>query len=108
MSWQQAHRYYQALRTARADLERTEGAVVWREEYAAVFGTEQRLLLALRSYWDNTARAQVEICWDADGHPSPEALALVRAHRGLVRAVHAVGPLCVQESPDDLALVGAA
>jgi hypothetical protein len=100
MSWDDAHRYRAALRAAEADLDRCEtGVVEWRPEYAEVFGTPQRLLLALRSYWVTMVQAQIE--WRPEGHlrRMETARKLAAEHPGLVRAL---------TRSDDVELVGAA
>jgi hypothetical protein len=87
MSWQDAHRYRAAVRTAAADLNRTDGALIWREEYAEVFGSPNRLWLALRSHWRTMVQAQVEMDYELDGTPSVQILQLSTAHPGLARAL---------------------
>jgi hypothetical protein len=96
MSWDYAHRYYGALRTARADLAHSDGELVWRTEYAPIFETPERLLLALRTFWETMVNAQLDASdWDEG------AVALARAHRGLVRALaRAEAPAAEMISPD--------
>ena len=87
MSWQDAHRYNEALRTAEHDLnESPDGRVQWRDEYADIFGTEHTLLLALRTRWVTTMQAQLDRVWDIDGSFTPRMRELLDEHPGLVRA----------------------
>ncbi|QWF77819.1 hypothetical protein [Amycolatopsis sp. CA-230715] len=82
MGWQEAHRYYAALREVERELDRTaDGAVPWRAEYAEIFGDRRGLLLALRRRWDLMVQAQVE----PDGAPRLRELA--QEHPGLARVV---------------------
>ena len=110
MTWHETHQYYGALRTAVADLDRTDGILVWREEYAAIFGTPHRLRLALRSYWTTMVCAQVEYLWDNGGRSADAARDLIEAHPGLVRALTAADLDWVQDAPpvNDGEMVGAA
>jgi hypothetical protein len=88
MSWQDAHRYRDALRAAESDLDRTGGELVWRSEYAEVFGSVTRLRQALRSHWRTLLQAQAD--WDfefAGRMPSAQVRRLVAAHPGLVAAL---------------------
>jgi len=88
MSWQDAHRYRTALRTAEADLDRSRtGIVTWRPEYAPIFGTPQRLLHALRSHWTTMVQAQVEWAPGGNLQRMDAAQALAAGHPGLVRAL---------------------
>jgi hypothetical protein len=87
MSWQDAHRYNQALRAAAADLTETDGVIIWRPEFDAIFGNEDELLLALRSRWQTTLHAQIEQPVDPDGRLSDAARHLAEAHRGVLRAL---------------------
>jgi hypothetical protein len=91
MSWQDAHRYRTALRTAEADLNRTGGLLIWRGEYAEVFGSRSRLWLALRSHWQTMVQAQAEFDYELDGTPSVPIRDLVDAHPGLARALGVAG-----------------
>ena len=88
MSWTDAHRYYESLRKAEDDLDRSaDGVLVWRPAYAEVFGSPDRLLLALRSRWENMMRAQIERIWEVDGSPTKRMRELAEEHPGLVRAM---------------------
>lgn len=88
MSWQDAHRYNQALRTAETDLNTAaDGRLVWRPEYADVFGAPERLLLALRSRWETMVHAQIGDDLVVNGRHSEEMLSLAAAHPGLVAAL---------------------
>jgi hypothetical protein len=88
MSWQDAHRYNAALRAVETELNWTaDGRPVWRPEYAEIFGTPQRLLLALRSRWETMVHAQIGDDLVADGRHSDEMLALAAAHPGLLGAL---------------------
>lgn len=88
MSWQDAHRYYGALRTIEAELNWSrDGEIVWRPEYADIFGSPERLLLALRSRWETIVHAQAEDVVTAEGDPSGVVNALAAAHPGLIRAL---------------------
>lgn len=87
MSWQDAHRYRDALRAAEAELDRTGGVIVWRPEYAEVFGSSARLHQALRSQWQTLARAQADWDYELGGAASEQMRDLVAAHPGLARAL---------------------
>jgi hypothetical protein len=88
MSWQDAHRYNEALRAVEAELNWTaDGEIRWQPEYAEIFGSPERLLLALRSRWETLLQAQVEDIATADGGPAGVVGALAAAHPGLVRAL---------------------
>jgi hypothetical protein len=88
MSWQDAHRYYRALRAIEAELNwSADGEVIWRPEYADIFGSPERLLLALRSRWETLVRAQADDAVTADRAPSDVVSALAAAHPGLIRAL---------------------
>jgi hypothetical protein len=87
MSWQDAHRYRDALRAAEADLDRTGGNLVWRPQYAEVFGSSDRLRQALRSYWRTLAQAQADWDHEVGGAASEQMRDLVAAHPGLARAL---------------------
>ena len=88
MSWMDANRYYQALRTAERDLDASpDGILVWRPHYADLFGSPDRLLLALRSRWENMMRAQIDRIWEVDGAPTKRMRELAEEHPGLVRAM---------------------
>lgn len=88
MSWQDAHRYNEALRAVEAQLNWTgDGRIIWRPEYADIFGSPERVLLALRTRWQTLVQAQVEDIATADGGPSGVVRALAAAHPGLVRAL---------------------
>lgn len=82
MSWQDAHRYRDALRAAEAELDDT-GTVVWRAEYAEVFGSVTRLWQALRSHWRTLAQAQADWDHELGGAASEQMRRLVAAHPGL-------------------------
>jgi hypothetical protein len=105
MSWQDVHRYYAALHQVEDDLDRTgDGVLLWRPEYEEIFGSPRRLHLALRSYWRNMIRAQVE--WDDDRNwrRIHAAQQLAAAHPGLARAARGEG----EPARPDAELVGAA
>jgi hypothetical protein len=88
MSWQDAHRYNEALRAVEAQLNWTaDGQVIWRPEYADIFGSPERVLLALGTRWRTLVQAQVEDVVTADGGPAGAVRALAAAHPGLVRAL---------------------
>jgi hypothetical protein len=107
MSWQDAHRYNQALRTVEAELNRTaDSDIIWRPEFAEIFGSPDRLLLALRSRWETLRQAQVEDIATADGGPAGVERALALAHPGLVRAVSRAA--AAQPWPDRAPVAGAA
>lgn len=92
MSWNDSHRYYQALRTVEAELDRTaDGRLPWSAEYEAVFGTREQLLAALHTRWLRMLHAQVELGWDCFGQLTPEYRTLVARHAGLLRALTAHG-----------------
>jgi hypothetical protein len=88
MSWDVAHRYYEVLRQAESDLDRTaDGVLTWRAEYADVFDSPGRLLLALRSHWTNMVRAQIEWSCEDNWRRIVASRRLAAEHPGLVRAV---------------------
>lgn len=88
MSWDEAHRYYEALRAAECDLDGSaDGILVWRPAYAEVFGSPDRLLLALRTRWENMMRAQIDRIWEVDGSPTKRMRELAEEHPGLVRTM---------------------
>ena len=87
MSWQDAHRYRDALRSAEADLDRTGGELVWRPDYADVFGSPTRLWQALRSYWRTLVEAQADWDFEFGGPPSRQVSQLAAAHPGLTKAL---------------------
>jgi hypothetical protein len=88
MSWQDAHRYNRALRDVRAELNWSEGTeIVWRPDYVEIFGTRERLLLALRSRLQTTLHAQADDLAVAGGQPADVLRALAAAHPGVVRAL---------------------
>jgi hypothetical protein len=82
MSWEDAHRYNQALRDIRADLDVVPDiALVWRPEYRQIFGSPEQLVLALRSRWNTMLQAQVEEAVTEDGEPTATVRALAAATR---------------------------
>jgi hypothetical protein len=88
MSWQDAHRYYATLRAVETELNTTtHGQLVWRPEYAEIFGCREQLLLALRSRWETMVHAQIGDDLMVYGRHSDEMLALAAAHSGLVQAL---------------------
>jgi hypothetical protein len=88
MSWTDTHRYYEALHRAEDDLNRTgDGRITWHDEYGEVFGTPRRLEAALRSYWNNLVRAQVECAEPQNWRRIMDLNRLAAAHPGLVAAV---------------------
>jgi hypothetical protein len=88
MSWRTAHRFYEVLRQAESDLDRTaDGVLTWRVEYADVFGSPGQLLLALRSHWTNMVRAQIEWSSEDNWRRIVASRRLAAEHSGLVRAV---------------------
>jgi hypothetical protein len=94
MSWEDAHRYNQALRDIRADLDVVPDiALVWRPEYRQIFGSPEQLVLALRSRWNTMLQAQVEEAVTEDGEPTATVRALAAANRGLVRSLARVGAI---------------
>lgn len=107
MSWQQAHRYYRALRTVENELNWSADAQpAWRPEYAEIFGSPAGLMLALRSRWETMVHVQVE---DAvDGWPCAELRALAVRHPGLVRALEGAGGIDAVDSRADALVAGAA
>ncbi len=79
MGWDEAHRYYAALREIEDELDRTgDGMPPWRAGYAEVFGDRRGLLLALWRRWEVTVQAQ------AGDRPLRE---LAAEHPGLLRAL---------------------
>lgn len=108
MSWNDVHTYYEVLRRAETDLNRTgDGVLTWRPEYTEVFGTAQRLTQALRSYWNNMIRAQVECDSPQDWRRIMDVNRLAAAHPGLAAAV-ARAAAGEPVSRSELELVGAA
>src|SRR3954453_18072016 len=88
MSWEDAHRYNKALREVEVQLNRTgDGRIAWRPEYAEIFGSPERLLLALRSRWETTLPAQVGDTITVDGGTAGGRRALAAQQPGLARAL---------------------
>lgn len=84
MGWQEAHRYYAALRDVERELDRAgDGTVPWHAGYGEIFGDRRGLLLALRRRWDLMVQAQV----DPDGGSRKRLRELAGEHPGLVRAL---------------------
>ncbi|WP_183095587.1 hypothetical protein [Nocardioides stalactiti] len=61
MTWHETHQRTRIIREVEAaaavDM---SGALPWREEWAAVFGSPEGLLTALRSRWQRTCEAQLD------------------------------------------------
>jgi hypothetical protein len=94
MSWQDAHSYNAALQRVENDLNTTaDGRLVWRPEYAQVFGCPERLLQALQSRWETMVHAQIGDDLVVDGRHSDEMLVLAAAHPALVRALARAGAI---------------
>lgn len=92
MSWDDAHRYNQALRDVEAALDvLPEVAYAWRPEYRDIFGTPELLLLALRTRWQTTVQAQIGDAAIVDGRHSDEMLALAAHRPALVRTLARAG-----------------
>lgn len=109
MSWDDTHRYYEALRRAEADLDRTgDGCLTWHEDYAAIFGTPERLSMALRSRWNNLVRAQVECDSPENWRRIMDVNRLAAAHPGLAAAVARAALSRSARAKSDVELVGAA
>ncbi|HZZ98209.1 MAG TPA: hypothetical protein VFE19_14395 [Jatrophihabitantaceae bacterium] len=88
MSWTETHRYYGALRAIEAELDRRgDGIIVWHRDYADIFGSPDKLRLALRTRWATMVDAQIEVPFDAAGRPSPALCEVAAAHRGLLLAL---------------------
>jgi hypothetical protein len=107
MSWQDAHRYNQALREIETELNWTDGTeLVWRPEYGEIFGSREWLLQALRSRLRTMLYAQLDDLADA---PSDAVRALAAAHPGVVRALALPEAIhWIDAQADALATVGAA
>ena len=61
MSWTETHERYRIIREVVAAAEKDPtGALPWREEYAALFGSPDGLVAALRQRWQRTCEAQLE------------------------------------------------
>ena len=61
MSWTETHERYRIIREVVAAAEADpSGALPWRPEYAASFGTPEGLVTALRHRWQRTCEAQLE------------------------------------------------
>lgn len=67
MTWHETHLRWQALRDieALADQDPT-GTLPWNQEYAALFGTREQLLAALRYRWNLAREAQLDSHLDED------------------------------------------
>jgi hypothetical protein len=88
MSWQDAHRYNRALRDVAVELNWSEGTeIVWRPEYVEIFGSRQRLLMALRSRLRTTLHAQLDDLAGPGGQPADVLRALAIMSPGVVRAL---------------------
>jgi hypothetical protein len=106
MSWNDVHRYYEALHRAEDDLNRTgDGRITWHDDYEEVFGTPQRLAAALRSYWNNLVRAQIECSDPQNWRRIMDLNRLAAAHPGLATAV---ARAATTPTRSDLELAGAA
>jgi len=106
MSWNDVHRYYEALRRAEDDLNRTgDGRITWHTDYEEVFGTPQRLTDALRSYWHNLVRAQIECSDPQNWRRIMDLNRLAAAHPGLATAV---ARAATAPARSDVELAGAA
>jgi hypothetical protein len=109
MSWQEAHRYNRALRTVEADLAwLPDVESVWRPEYREIFGSPERLLLALRSRWETMVHAQIGDDLTVDGRHSDEMLALAAGRPALVRALARAGAIHWVDAELQALAVGAA
>jgi hypothetical protein len=108
MSWDDAHRYKQALREIETELNWTGGSeLVWRAAYGEIFGTRERVLLALRSRLQTTLYAQLDDLAAEHGGTAGAVRALADAHAGVVRALALPDAVdWIDEDAD--ALVGAA
>lgn len=85
MSWQDAHRYNRALREIETELNWTDGTeLVWRPEYREIFGSRERVLLALRSRLRTTLYAQID---DLAATSAESVRMVAAAHPGVVRAL---------------------
>jgi hypothetical protein len=92
MSWDDAHRYNQALRDVEAALDVIPDVEhAWRPEYRDIFGTPDRLLLALRTRWQTTVQAQIGDAAIVGGRHSDEMLALAATRPALVRTLARAG-----------------
>jgi hypothetical protein len=92
MSWDDAHRYNKALRDVEEALDVIPDVeYAWRPEYAAIFGSPDRLLLALRSRWQTTVQAQIGDAAVVDGRHSDEMLLLASSRPALVRTLARAG-----------------
>jgi hypothetical protein len=61
MTWTETHERHRIIREVEAAATADpSGALPWREEYAALFGDRDGLLMALRSRWDRTCQAQLD------------------------------------------------
>lgn len=84
MSWDFAGRFYRALREAEQALDRGAAEPPWRPEYAELFGTPERLHLALLMRWRTMVQAQVD---PAHADPEETMEQLRAAYPGLSRFV---------------------
>jgi hypothetical protein len=79
MTWTETHERYRIIRevvkAAEAD---STGTLLWREEYAELFGDRDGLVKVLRARWQHTCEAQL------DGTMSDDELQA--AHRKLLKA----------------------
>ena len=94
MSWDDAHRYNQALRDVEEALDVVPDVeFAWRPGYRDIFGPPERLLLALRSRWQTTVQAQIGDAAVVDGRHSDEMLALAATRPALVRTLARAGAI---------------
>jgi hypothetical protein len=94
MSWDDAHRYNQALRDVEEALDVIPDVeFAWRPEYREIFGSPEWLLLALRTRWQTTVHAQIGDAVVVDGRHSEEMLALAASRPALVRTLARAGAI---------------
>ena len=67
MSWTETHERHRIIREVVAAAERdSSGTLPWRNEYAALFGTPDGLVAALRQRWQLTCETQLEATMSDD------------------------------------------
>jgi hypothetical protein len=83
MTWTETHERFRIIRevVAAAEADPT-GTLLWRDEFAELFGNREGLINALRSRWQHTCEAQL----DSDMSEAE----LQEAHRKLLRTHAAV------------------
>lgn len=107
MTWNETHQRTRIIReveaTAAADM---TGALPWREEWAAYFGSPDGLLTALRARWNRMCEAQLDIRTGEDVLQDTYRQ-LRRTQAGILAILRKAGEESVETGTKVLALTGA-